>query len=50
MGLDGKHNAPATLPQGKIPATYFIGSFVGLLVGPEGWTKSLPHRSSNPKC
>jgi len=40
--LDGQRHTPATLPPGKSPATYFIGSLVGLWVGPEGWTKSLP--------
>jgi len=41
-GVGGQRHAPAALPTGKKPGTYFIGGWVGLRAGLDGCGKSRP--------
>jgi hypothetical protein len=50
MGVGAERNAPATLPPGKTPGTYFTstGGLVGLRAGLAEYGKSRLYRHSIP--
>jgi len=45
----GQRHAPAALPPGNKPVTYFTGGWVGFGAGPDVSGELLPHRCSNPR-
>jgi hypothetical protein len=48
MGLGGHRHAPAALPPGMRPNTYFTGGWVGPRAGLDGCAKSRLHPDSFP--